>query len=94
VVVPASYFFSETKGVVTHTAGVREEEESERNGGFFRFFIRHLIPMQFGATIRPFLSLQTAINGCRPHEGSTRRLMVGLLIKPIIAGIDPSELRR
>jgi hypothetical protein len=50
--------------------------------------------MQFGVTIRPFLSLQTVINGRRSHEASTRRLMVGLLIKPLIAGIDPSELRR
>ena len=47
----------------------------------------------FGLTIRPFVSLQTVINdGCRWSGASTRRLMAGLPIKSLFAGIDLIDL--
>jgi len=67
--------------------------ESERNGGL-SVFRSPVSPMPSGLTIRPFLSSQTVINGHRPRGDSTRRLMVGLLIKPLVAGTDLIELRR
>jgi hypothetical protein len=50
--------------------------------------------MPFGLTIRPFVSLQTVMNGRRRSGASTRCLMAGLPIKLLFAGIDLIELRR
>jgi hypothetical protein len=50
--------------------------------------------MLFGQTIRPFVSLQTVMNGHRRHGNSTRGVMVGLPIKSLFAGTELIELRR
>jgi hypothetical protein len=76
-----------------NTNGGRAEDELERNGGLSPIGSPASL-VQFGLTIRPFVTSKAVTNGHRPHEIPIRRLMFSLFIKPLVAGSDLIELRR